>query len=109
AFLTLAIFLAAITGIEIVIIYITVLPWTLVMITLVVLSLAKFICVIAWFMHLIYDKIFNTVLFAIGLLMGGGTAVALMFLLTQEMAFSLEEMQDLKADYPMPVITRSAD
>ncbi len=108
AFINLAIFLAAITGIEIVIIYIEPFPWPLIVTSLLVLSLIKFICVITWFMHLIYDKLFNSILFAIGLLLGGGTAAALMVLHTPNMAYSLDEMEELKLNYPMPIIIRPA-
>lgn len=109
AFILLGLILAGITGIEIVIIYIFPLSWWVVSTVLIVLSTIKFVCVIAWFMHLIYDKLFNTILFAIGLLMGGGTAIALMFLFSQDYAYTVEEMQEFKAEYPMPVIVRSTN
>lgn len=79
AFINLALFLAVLTGIEIVIIF---LPWSfwLIMTGLIVLSLIKFICVILWFMHLIYDKILLFWLFMAGLVLAGGTMIALLVL-----------------------------
>ncbi len=109
AFVLLGIVLAAITGIEIVIIYMYPLSWWLVAGVLLVLSTVKFICVITWFMHLIYDKLFNTILFAIGLTLGGGTAAALIVLHSQDYAFTVEEMEEFKAEYPMPVIVRAVN
>jgi hypothetical protein len=47
---------------------------------LVVLSLIKFACVIAWFMHLIYDKLLLTLVFMSGLIIATGTVAALMLL-----------------------------
>ena len=55
AFINLAMILAAITGIELVLVYLP-LNEILILTVLIVLSLFKYIGVIAWFMHLIYDK-----------------------------------------------------
>lgn len=46
-------------------------------ILLVVLSIAKFAAVVAFFMHLFFDASLCTFLFATGLVIGGGTVVAL--------------------------------
>jgi cytochrome c oxidase subunit 4 len=108
AFVTLAIILAAITGIEIVIIYIEPLAWWFVATALIFLSLVKFVCVVTWFMHLIYDKPLTTVLFTTGMILGGGTAVALVYLLSPTRAYDLNELQDLKDNYPLPVISAPA-
>ena len=78
-FINLGLFLAVLTGVEIVVIFF---PWNpyLVFWILVILSLIKFVCVIAWFMHLLYDKLLLTLVFMTGLIIGTGTVVALMLL-----------------------------
>src|SRR5690554_4731786 len=104
SFVTLAILLAAITGIEIVVIYIEPLSWWVIATTLLVLSTIKFICVVTWFMHLIYDRLVTTMIFASGLLLGGGIAAALVVLHTTSYAFTLDEMQEQQENYPLPTI-----
>ena len=81
AFVNLALALAAITGVELVLVY---LPFKEVFITsvLVALSLFKFVAVIAWFMHLIYDRLLLTLVFGAGLSIATGTVVALLFLMS---------------------------
>lgn len=78
-FINLGLFLAVVTGIEIVIIFF---PWNphLIFWVLVVLSVVKFLCVIAWFMHLIYDRLLLTLVFFSGLIIGTGTVAALLLL-----------------------------
>lgn len=76
-FVQIAMILAVITGVEIVLIYIPLAKW-LIVTSLVVLSLVKFLMVIFWFMHLKFDKAFCTILFFIGLVLAGGTVAALM-------------------------------
>jgi len=78
-FVQLAMILAVITGVEIVLIYIPLAKW-LIVTSLVVLSLVKFLLVIFIFMHLKWDKLFCTVLFFIGLILAAGTLGALMAL-----------------------------
>lgn len=78
-FVQVAMILAVITGVEIVIIYLPFAKW-LVVTSLVVLSAVKFLYVIFIFMHLRWDKAFCTILFFIGLVLGGGTAAALLAL-----------------------------
>lgn len=78
-FVQIAMILAVITGVEIVIVYIPMVRW-LVMSTLIILSLVKFMMVIFYFMHLKWDKLFCTILFFIGLVLAGGTAIALLAL-----------------------------
>lgn len=82
-FFNLAMFLAVLTGIEIVIIF---LPWSswLIMSVLVVLSVVKFFAVILWFMHLIYDKILCFWLFMAGMVLATGTMIALLLLFSSE-------------------------
>ncbi len=76
-FVQIAMILAVITGVEIVLIYIPLAKWLIVS-SLVVLSLVKFLMVIFWFMHLKFDKAFCSILFFIGLVLAGGTVGALM-------------------------------
>ncbi len=76
-FVQIAMILAVITGVEIVLIYIPLAKWLIVS-SLVVLSLVKFLMVIFWFMHLKFDKAFCTILFFIGLVLAGGTVAALL-------------------------------
>lgn len=79
AFVNLALGLAAITGVELVLVY---LPFNIafIFVVLIGLSVFKFIAVIAWFMHLIYDKLILTLAFGAGLSIAAGTVVALMFI-----------------------------
>ena len=78
-FVQVAMLLAVITGIEIVAIYLP-LPHLVVLGTLAVMSLVKFMFVIFIFMHLKWDKLFCTILFFIGLVLATGTVTALYFL-----------------------------
>ena len=80
-FTWLAMFLALITGIEIVIIYLPG-PYWLIATSLVILSGIKFLAVIWWFMHLKWDKFFCTILFMMGLIIAGGTVAALLAIFT---------------------------
>ena len=80
AFINLAMVLAAITGIELVLVYLP-LNDVLIFTILISLSLFKFIGVIAWFMHLIYDQLLLTLAFGTGLLIASGTVIALMFIM----------------------------
>jgi len=79
-FINVAMFLAAITGVELVLVYLPFDP-TFILWTLVILSLIKFFAVIAWFMHLVYDKLLLTIVFAAGLILATGTVIALMFIM----------------------------
>jgi len=76
-YVKIAMLLAVITGIEIVIIFFPWAKWVIVT-SLVVLSVVKFLYVIFYFMHLRWDKAFCTILFFIGMIMAGGTLWALM-------------------------------
>ena len=78
-FITLALWLAVITGVEIVAIFLPV-PAGIVLTGLVVLSLVKFFAVILWFMHLIYDHRLLLWLFLAGLLLAAATFTALVAL-----------------------------
>ena len=82
--------LAVITGVEIVAIG---LPFSkaLLVTSLVVLSIVKFLFVIFYFMHLRWDKVFCTILFFIGLVLAGGTMAGLL------MVFAIEPSKPLTA------------
>lgn len=82
AFINLAMILAAITGIELVLVYLP-LNEILIFTILVVLSLCKFIGVIAWFMHLVYDRFLLTLAFGTGLVIATGTVISLIFIMDQ--------------------------
>ncbi len=90
AFVNLAFFMAAITGIELVVIFIP-FSYGVVMAAIVVLSVVKFFGVILWFMHLVYDKLFCTILFLMGLCVALGTVTALLLLFNSDRTLPLEE------------------
>jgi cytochrome c oxidase subunit 4 len=76
-YVQIAMLLAVITGMEIVTVYLPFAAWLLVT-ALVVMSAVKFLFVIFYFMHLRWDKPFCTILFFIGLILGGGTMFGLL-------------------------------
>lgn len=78
-FVQLAMILAIITGLELLIIYMPLAQW-IVITVLMILSAIKFVAVIWIFMHLKWDKRFLTVLFVIGMIIGGGTLWALLLI-----------------------------
>jgi cytochrome c oxidase subunit 4 len=82
-FMQIAMALAVITGIEIVVIFVPLAPW-MIYTTLILLSAVKFLAVIFYFMHLRWDRAFCTILFFIGLILGGGTLAALMLLFAED-------------------------
>jgi cytochrome c oxidase subunit IV len=87
-YVQIAMLLAVITGIEIVCVYIPFAKWIIVT-TLVVLSIVKFMFVIFFFMHLRWDKPFCTILFFIGLVLAAGTMWALLALMGAESSLPL--------------------
>jgi cytochrome c oxidase subunit 4 len=76
-YVQIAMLLAVITGLEIVTVYLPFAAWLLIT-ALIVMSAVKFLFVIFYFMHLRWDKPFCTVLFFIGLVLGGGTMFGLL-------------------------------
>ena len=82
-FITLALWLAVITGVEIVVIFLPV-PATLVLSGLVLLSVVKFFAVVLWFMHLIYDARLLFWLFLSGLMLAVATFTVLILLFSHE-------------------------
>ena len=79
-FFNLSMILVAITGIEIVIIYVQTLEGSSIIGVLFATSILKFVGVIWWFMHLRWDKILNTVLFLIGLVIALATYFTLIYM-----------------------------
>jgi len=82
-FVNLALILAAVTGIELVLVYVP-LNEVFIFSVLIALSLFKFVAVVAWFMHLIYDKLLLTLAFGTGLAIATGTFTALLFLMDRK-------------------------
>ena len=79
-FVNLALVLAAITGVELVLVYMPFHP-IFIFTSLLALSLLKFVAVVAWFMHLIYDLLLLTLAFGTGLVIATGTVIALMYIM----------------------------
>lgn len=79
-FFNLSMALVAITGIEVVIIYVKPIGGAAIIGVLFLTSIIKFIGVIWWFMHLRWDKIVNTVLFLLGLVIALGTFFAVIYM-----------------------------
>ena len=88
AYVSIAMLLAVITGVEIAVIGLPFVKWLLVSV-LVVLSAVKFMFVIFYLMHLRWDKVFCTILFFIGLILAGGTMWALLKLFGSEASVPL--------------------
>ena len=78
-FITLALWLAAITGAEIVLIFLPV-PMPIILTVLSLMSAIKFFAVILWFMHLIYDHKLLFWIFMCGLVLAFATYAALLSL-----------------------------
>ena len=79
-FMNLAFLMTALTGIELVMIYLPFPGPKFIYFGLIILSLIKFFGVIFWFMHLLYDKAFMTIVFLFGMLLATGTITALLLL-----------------------------
>ena len=82
-FITLALWLAAITGAEIVLIFVPV-PMPVILTLLSLMSAIKFFAVILWFMHLIYDARLLFWLFFAGLALAFATFTALLVLFSSD-------------------------
>jgi cytochrome c oxidase subunit IV len=80
-FITLALWLAAITGVEIVLIFLPV-SLSIILAVLCILSAIKFFAVILWFMHLIYDHRLLFWIFITGMGLTFATFTALLALFT---------------------------
>ena len=79
-FFNLSMFLVAITGVEIVIIYVKTFDSSSIIGVLFATSIVKFIGVIWWFMHLRWDKVLNTILFLMGLVIALATYFAVIYM-----------------------------
>lgn len=79
-FFNLSMLLVAITGIEIVIIYVRSFEGLTIITILSVCSVIKFFGVMTWFMHLRWDKILNTILFLMGLVIAAFTFFAVIYM-----------------------------
>lgn len=82
-FFNLGVFLCVLTGLEIVAIF---LPFmrSVLLTLLIICSIIKFIGVILWFMHLIYDRMLLLWIFLSGLFIATGTVYALMHLFIRD-------------------------
>lgn len=78
-FVNLAFLMTALTGVELILIFLP-LPPIVIGTVLVSLSLIKFVGVIFWFMHLVYDKVFLTFVFLFGMALATATIAALLAL-----------------------------
>ena len=76
-FITLALWLAAITGAEIVLIFVPV-PMPVILTLLSLMSAIKFFAVILWFMHLIYDHKLLFWIFMCGMVLAFATYAAVL-------------------------------
>ncbi|MBC2600832.1 cytochrome C oxidase subunit IV family protein [Puniceicoccus vermicola] len=83
-FMNLAFLMTALTGIELVIIFLPFPGSVLIFGSLVFLSLIKFVGVIFWFMHLIYDGKLLTVIFLFGMALAAGTSAALLLIFSED-------------------------
>lgn len=79
-FFNLSMILVAITGIEVVIIYVQTFESMSIIGVLFATSIVKFFGVIWWFMHLRWDKTLNTILFLMGLVIALGTYFAVIYM-----------------------------
>ena len=79
AYVQIAMVLAVITGTEILLIFLPFAKW-LVIGSLMALSAIKFLLVISYFMHLRWDRVLCAGIFVVGLIIGGGTMLALLSL-----------------------------
>ena len=104
-FFNLSMLLVAITGLEIVIIYVRSFEGSVIITILSICSVIKFIGVMTWFMHLRWDKILNTVLFLMGLVIAVFTFFAVIYMadippVVEEFAVSpLEQNWQKDTDY----------
>ena len=114
-FFNLSMLLVAITGIEIVIIYVRAFDGPVIMTVLSICSVIKFVGVMTWFMHLRWDKILNTVLFLMGLVIAVFTFFAVIYMLDNPPVveeFSvvpIEQDWEAKTEYPKGAYTKHND
>lgn len=98
-FFNLSMALVAITGLEIVIIYVQTFEGSTIIATLFATSIVKFIGVVWWFMHLRWDKFVNTGLFLLGLGIALGTYFAVIYMADTHPEISKFEVSAIKDEW----------
>jgi cytochrome c oxidase subunit 4 len=98
-FFNLSMILVAITGLEIVIIYVQSFEGSTIIGVLFATSVVKFIGVVTWFMHLRWDKILNTVLFLMGLVIALCTFFAVIYMQDEHPVVAGFEVTQIKNDW----------
>jgi cytochrome c oxidase subunit 4 len=98
-FFNLSMALVAITGLEIVIIYVQTFEGSTIIATLFATSIVKFIGVVWWFMHLKWDKFLNTVLFLMGLVIALATYFAVIYMADVHPEVEKFEVTELKQEW----------
>ena len=108
-FFNLSMALVAITGIEVVIIYVKPIGGAAIIGVLFLTSIVKFIGVIWWFMHLRWDKILNTVLFLMGLVIALGTFFAVIFMADEHPVVEEFKVTKIESDWKSGTDYKSGD
>ena len=108
-FFNLSMILVAITGLEIVIIYVQSFEGSTIIGVLFATSVLKFIGVIWWFMHLRWDKILNTILFVMGLVIALGTYFAVIYMADEHPVVEKFEVSQIKNDWKPDTNYKSGD
>lgn len=108
-FFNLSMILVAITGLEIVIIYIQTFEGSTIIGVLFATSILKFIGVVWWFMHLRWDKILNTVLFLMGLVIALGTFFAVIFMADEHPVVEEFKVTKIEDDWKSGAEYKSGD
>ena len=98
-FFNLSMALVAITGLEIVIIYVQTFEGSTIIATLFATSIVKFIGVVWWFMHLRWDKFVNTGLFLLGLGIALGTYFAVIYMADTHPEITKFEVSTIKEEW----------
>jgi len=98
-FFNLSMALVAITGLEIVIIYVQTFEGSTIIATLFATSIVKFIGVVWWFMHLRWDKFVNTGLFLLGLGIALGTYFAVIYMADTHPEITKFEVSAIKDEW----------
>ena len=108
-FFNLSMILVAITGLEIVIIYVQSFDGSTIIGVLFATSIVKFIGVVTWFMHLRWDKILNTILFLMGLVIALGTYFAVIFMADEHPVVEEFKVSKIENDWRADKAYKSGD
>ena len=108
-FFNLSMILVAITGLEIVIIYVQSFDGSTIIGVLFATSIVKFIGVVTWFMHLRWDKILNTILFLMGLVIALGTYFAVIFMADEHPVVEEFKVSQIENDWQADTAYKSGD